>query len=216
MLIGERCSPVVTKLNAQGIALTLSSIFIDGMIPLPMYITKENFFKPENMVRSKCLDFQWSYIAVIAEHDAETNSTQALTIHLIKFFNNEKIFEYSQMLTKYATCIPSGWQILVNGHWFRVDMGFTSGVLNGRNNPKSNTLISVTRRGGITNFSSMLFTMYTITKMDYCKQVTLISIHFCYYNKHFTNTNHAFFFYVTLWSDYFSNIFNRLCDDVIQ
>jgi len=168
MLIGDGCRPVVTKLYVQGIALILTSINIDGIVPSPRYIMKENYFKPENMVRSRCLDFKWSYIAVIAEYDEETNATQALNLHLIKIFNNEKEFDFSHMLTKYATCIPSEWEILVNRHWFPVSMGFKSGVLNGRIEPKSETLCSST----LDDFN-MLYKTYPITKMDYCEQVNI-------------------------------------------
>jgi len=82
---------------------------------------------------------------VIAEYDEGTNATQALVIQLIKVFNKEKTFDFSQMLTIYATCIPSEWEIFVNGHWFPVNMGFTSGVLNGRVHPESDTICNSQR-----------------------------------------------------------------------
>jgi len=168
MWTGEHCRPVVSKLYAQGIDLTLRSISIDGIIPFPRYITKECYLQPENMIRSKCLDFKWSYIAVIAEYDEGTNATQALVIQLIKVFNQEKTFDFSQMLTKYATCFPSEWEIFVNGHWFPVIMGFTSGVLNGRVHPESETICN-SQRPEI----NMLYKTYSITKMDYCTQVNI-------------------------------------------
>jgi len=171
MWIGERCRPVVKKLYAQGIVLTLSSIFIDGIIPSPRYITKENKYKPENMVRSECLDLKWSFISVIAEYDEETNTTQSLAVHLIKMFNNEKDFNFSQTLTKYATCIPSEWEMLINGHWFPVHMGFTSGVLKGRVTTKSDLICTSKQQD-----TSMLHKTYQITKMDYCKQVNIKSV----------------------------------------
>jgi len=165
MWIGERCVPVVTKIYSHGILLSLMSISIDGIVPSPKYITKE---KAKNMVRSRCLDLKWSKIIVIAEYGEDTNVTRALYVTLIKTFNNEKELDFSKTLTKYTACIPSAWEILINGRWIPVNMSFTSGAFNGRIVPSSETIGRPSTR--ITN---SFYRTYSITKTDYCKQVNM-------------------------------------------
>ena len=166
--MGERCVPVVTKVYSKGIRLTLRSMSIEAVIPCPVNITKTKVLKPQDIARSKCLDFNWSHISVVAEYDETTCVTQALHIYLIKIFNKEKEFDFSQMLTTHATCIPSAWEILISGHWIPVNMSFTSGFVNGRIEPKSKYIAAPSDLQGAFN---SLYRTYAITQMDYCKQV---------------------------------------------
>ena len=166
----EQCEHVVTKLHTHGIMLVLRSISIDAIIPAPRYIKTIRVFNPEDMARSDCLDFDWSQMTVVAEYYENTNVTHALSIYLIKLFNNEKGFSFSQMLTKYAKCFPSAWEILINGQWVQANMSFTSGVLNGR-------MVSKSAPIGIPanpeRSSLRLYKSYQITKLDYCQQVNI-------------------------------------------
>ena len=168
MWVGDRCVPVVTKVYSKGIRLTLRSVSIDAVIPCPVNITKTIVLKPKDIARSKCLDFNWSHIAVVAEYDETTCVAQALYIYLMKIFNKEKGFDFSKMLTTYATCIPSAWEILINEHWIHVNMSFTSGVINGRIVPRSENIAAPSDRNRALH---SLYKTYAITQMDYCKQV---------------------------------------------
>ena len=151
--------------------LALRSVSIDDIIPSPRYITTRTLLKPEDIARSQCLDLEWSQLVVNAENDEGTNVTKALYVHLMKVYNKEKRFDFSQMLTKYATCIPSAWEILINGHWVPVNMSFTSGVFNGKIVPKSQT-IGLPYNRNIARDS--LRRTYEITKLDYCQQVNVL------------------------------------------
>jgi len=109
-------------------------------------------------------------MTVVAEYGEDKNVTHALFIYLIKLFNSETKFDFSKMLTKYkSTCIPSAWEILINGHWIHVNMGFTSGVLNGRIKLKT---AAIGRPERPERNPKRLYRTYKITKMDYCKQVS--------------------------------------------
>jgi len=170
--IGDRCVPAVTKIHSSGIMLTLKSISMDGIIPSPRFLPQHFISKPEDMARSKCLDFNWTQMSVVADYNEDENVTQGVSIYLMKLFDSEKEFDYSRMLTQYRSmCIPSAWEILINGHWIHVKMGFTSGVLNGRTKPISTTVVKPVLP---VRDSNKVYRTYRITKMDYCKQVHIL------------------------------------------
>ena len=160
---GGRCLPVVTKIYTKAIGLMLKSAGTIGKLPGPDILRKGSD-DPEKMLRSKCLDFQWTYVSVDAEYNNGENETHSILLTMLKTFKNPTGFLLPNMLDKMTTCFSTPWEILLNEHWFTVSFKF----------PKAERRMAV--ETGLTGISRSRFEpvsvkSYSFTKLDFCPQV---------------------------------------------
>ena len=161
--LGGRCVPVMNKIYTNTIGLLLKSTILKGTIPGPDFIARKHSDDPEKMLRSKCLDFQWSSIFIWAEYNNGENKTRSIRLTMVKLFKKQYGFQLPTMLKKIATCVSTPWEILLNDQWFTVSFDFPT-VQGQTATGTSQTIISRTK-------SLLVKEMYVFSKPDLCHQV---------------------------------------------
>jgi len=162
--LGGRCVPVMNKIYTNAIGLLLKSTKIKGTIPEPDFIARNNSDDPEKMLRSKCLDFQWSLIFVKAEYNNGENETRSIRLTMVKRFKKQYGFQLPNMLKNIATCVSTPWEILLNDQWLTVSFDFPTDQGQTATGT-SQTTISRTKSPIIVKG------MYMFSKPDFCHQV---------------------------------------------
>jgi len=131
-------------------------------------------FKPSdrNMLRSRCLDLEWTYVGLFALNDIDANLTYALSLTLIKIYSTEQQLSFTQLLSKdIKVCVQSTWEIRVNGRWLSFNFHFPSFKSYGRKEHSMETLTESSTRPNRREIPP-----YFISKLDFCQQVGV----FCY------------------------------------
>ena len=168
--INGRCVSILTKVITSTIALILEVDIRDKST----LISLQNL-KPDdpNMLISRCLDFNWTYFALVAFNDIDSNVTHSLFISLNKIYSPEKEFRFLQMLASVTMCIQSTWEMSVNGQWLSLNFHFPSvqPYVQEHRTSTYNTLMESTITLSIRRSRSRRDPSYYIKKLDFCQQV---------------------------------------------
>jgi len=119
-----------------------------------------------NMLRSKCLEFEWTYVGVFALDDIDANLTYALSLVLIKIYSPEQQLSFTQLLSGIIVCVQSAWEIRVNGRWLSFNFHFPSSKPYGRKDPLMGRLTESSSRPNRKENPP-----YFISQLDFCQQV---------------------------------------------
>jgi len=163
--IKGNCVLMIQKIITKGFALELEANIKDNgtLISRSAFKTDDRY-----ILRSRCLDLNWTYVGLFALNSIDSNATHFLRMILIQIYSSEKEFLFSQMLSSVRECAQSTWEFRVNGHWSSVSFNFPYAQQYDREELTRDTL---------TKSSSMPETRkdvpYAISKLDFCQQVGL-------------------------------------------
>jgi len=135
-----------------------------GKIPHPDFISRKHSDDPEMMLRSKCLDFQWSSFFVDAEYNNGENETRSVRLLMTKKNKKAVWVSVNTHAEKITTCVSTSWEILLNDQWFTVSFNF----------PTAQRQTSTgTFQATISRSKSLVFVndQYRFSKPDFCQQV---------------------------------------------
>ena len=157
---------MITKLITRAVGLLIEADMKDNTA----LMSKKDFETDDmNMLRSRCLDFKWTYFGLFALNDPDSKVTHALRLRLMKVYAPEKEQRFLQLLSRiHDECIQSPWEIRLNGQWLSVNFTFLSVQPYGREDPTMNTIAELS-----TTPRTLKDVPYDISKLDYCQQVSL-------------------------------------------
>jgi len=156
---------MVEKIITKAVGLVLQADVQDNgtLISRSALITGDR-----NMLLSKCLEFEWTYVGLFASNDIDANLTYALSLVLIKIYSPEQQLSFTQLLSKdIKVCVQSTWEIRVNERWLSFNFHFPSSKPYGREDPLMDPLTEIlsSRPNRKEN------PPYFISKLDFCQQV---------------------------------------------
>jgi len=167
LLINERCVSLITKVIARSVGLVLETDIKAKLIARPEFISVTHAKDPYMMLRSTCLGFKWTYIALLAQCDIHSNGTDMLRLVLIKTYEQDKNLLFSRILSRMKACTLSTWEVHLNGQWIEVRFNFPEVPPYNREQPITRMLTKSPVR---IDFRKEL--PYYITKLDFCQQVS--------------------------------------------